>query len=170
MRDTKSDCKPFFTMPTEAQIWYRSKYLKSEAWKTVRTQALATTNARCIACYKRDLSNDVHHVTYPQSFKHSATKCTMAVLCRECHQALHAAMDMSGKKWMPREQFRFLLARRPRHQFPRSQMTWQKARASETRKLLKKPKRLTKESQVELGRIIRELRHSGCGKPTVVIQ
>jgi hypothetical protein len=68
---------------------YRFGFLKSEAWKDLRAEVMAKHDAKCRMCGVRNLSNDVHHLIYPKSFKRPKD-CRFAVLCRGCHEEIHA--------------------------------------------------------------------------------
>ncbi len=70
---------------------YRFVYLKSEQWQTVRLSALARENARCQICMEESISNDVHHIWYPESIW-DTTERHVVVLCRSCHDFLHTMM------------------------------------------------------------------------------
>ncbi len=78
-------------MGIEAKAYYRFHYLKSEHWQNLRIAKLASVNAKCFYCWKRDLSNDVHHLIYRRW--RDATLGDLIVLCRECHQLYHRVLD-----------------------------------------------------------------------------
>lgn len=79
-------------MGIEARHAYRFGYLQSEHWKDLRVQKLAESDAKCLFCGKRGLSNDVHHIRYPKNLKET-TLNDLRVLCREHHDRLHVLMD-----------------------------------------------------------------------------
>jgi hypothetical protein len=79
-------------MGIEARHSYRFGYLKSEHWQCLRVKALAECDARCFFCNVRDLSNDVHHIHYPEELKKTRT-VMLRVLCRNHHARLHELMD-----------------------------------------------------------------------------
>lgn len=70
---------------------YRNIYLKSDQWKDVRLEALVRTDASCCICGYRSLSNDAHHVVYPQSFW-DTRESDLVVLCRPCHNFIHCLL------------------------------------------------------------------------------
>lgn len=71
--------------------WYRTKYLKSEHWQTLRVAKLASVDACCYCCGKRNLDNDVHHLHYRKLW--DVTLDDLLVLCRRCHDGTHAILD-----------------------------------------------------------------------------
>lgn len=78
-------------MSIEGKHHYRFTYLKSEEWKTVRIEALARENGKCQICGEENLSNDAHHVWYPESIWDTRAE-QLAILCRACHDFVHAMM------------------------------------------------------------------------------
>ncbi len=80
-----------YYMGVEAKAYYRFHYLKSEHWQNLRISKLASVDAKCFYCWKRDLSNDVHHLVYRKW--REATLDDLIVLCRECHQLYHRILD-----------------------------------------------------------------------------
>lgn len=70
---------------------YRFGYLKSEQWKTVRIEALAREGAKCQICMEESIFNDAHHAWYPENIWET-TERHLIVLCRGCHDFLHAVM------------------------------------------------------------------------------
>lgn len=87
-------------MSVSGKHYYRFTYLKSEEWKAVRLAALAKANARCGICKKRDLSNDAHHIRYPENIWETKPR-DLVILCRECHDKVHEkyGKEASKKKW-----------------------------------------------------------------------
>jgi uncharacterized protein YaaR (DUF327 family) len=79
-------------MGIEARHSYRFGYLRSEHWQNLRVKALAECDARCFFCNERDLSNDVHHIHYPEDLYKTRT-VMLRVLCRSHHERLHQLMD-----------------------------------------------------------------------------
>lgn len=76
---------------------YRFKYLKSDEWKTVRSEALLREDACCQICGFRDLSNDAHHIAYPDSFW-DTQPYHLVILCRPCHDLAHVLLGFDGDK------------------------------------------------------------------------
>lgn len=72
-------------MTTAAKHHYRFVYLRSEKWKGVRIEAMAREMARCQICNEEDLSNDAHHVFYPDSMWDTTSE-HVVILCRPCHE------------------------------------------------------------------------------------
>lgn len=64
------------------------KYLRSDHWRAIRLQKLATADAICHFCRHRSLSNDVHHVKYPSRLQDTKLR-HLRVLCRSCHDHVH---------------------------------------------------------------------------------
>ena len=69
--------------------YYRNIYLKSEHWKTLRTEALLKKKARCMVC-KSEEHLDVHHMRYRSLWDVKVKD--LLVLCRDCHEKVHKLM------------------------------------------------------------------------------
>lgn len=67
---------------------YRFGYLKSEQWQRVRLDALVREKGKCQICGEESISNDAHHIWYPESI-YDTTERNLVILCRDCHQFLH---------------------------------------------------------------------------------
>jgi len=78
-------------MSIESKHAYRFGYLKSEKWKGVRLEALVREKAKCQICGDESISNDAHHVWYPESIWETTEK-HLVVLCRGCHEFVHAML------------------------------------------------------------------------------
>ncbi len=78
------------TVGIAAKAYYRFHYLRSDHWQNLRIAKLASVNAKCFYCWKRDLSNDVHHLIY-RNWR-DATLDDLVVLCRECHELYHRVL------------------------------------------------------------------------------
>jgi len=70
---------------------YRFGYLKSEKWELVRLEALVREKGKCQICGEESISNDAHHVWYPENI-YKTTVDHLAVMCRPCHNFVHAIM------------------------------------------------------------------------------
>jgi len=79
---------------------YRSKFLKSEKWRSIRAASLVYWNSTCLLCLKQDFHNDIHHVWYPKSWARTKAHHTR-VLCRDCHKLVHIALKMDTFKLDP---------------------------------------------------------------------
>lgn len=75
-------------MSIEGQHSYRFGYLKSEQWQTVRIEALAREKAKCQVCGEESLSNDAHHMWYPENIWETRAE-HLVILCRPCHDFIH---------------------------------------------------------------------------------
>lgn len=75
-------------MSIEGQHAYRFGYLKSEEWKNVRLEALAREKGCCQICGEESISNDAHHVWYPENIYDTRAE-QLVILCRCCHDFLH---------------------------------------------------------------------------------
>jgi hypothetical protein len=73
---------------------YRLGFLKSETWDSIRAEALVYWDSICFICLKKDFSNDVHHVYYPDIWNQTKAHHTR-VLCRECHDEVHRFMKQN---------------------------------------------------------------------------
>lgn len=70
---------------------YREEFLNSEEWNIIRSRFLETRNGLCERCGCS--GNDVHHLEYKfLSSIDSQIKCLM-LLCRQCHDLAHRAID-----------------------------------------------------------------------------
>lgn len=76
-------------MSIEGKHHYRFKYLKSEAWQTVRIEALAREKGKCQICGEESISNDAHHMWYPESIYETRAE-HLVILCRPCHDFIHS--------------------------------------------------------------------------------
>lgn len=76
-------------MSIEAKHAYRFGYLKSEQWANVRLEALAREKAKCQICGEESLSNDAHHMWYPDNI-YETREFHLVILCRPCHDFIHA--------------------------------------------------------------------------------
>lgn len=85
-------------MSVAAKHAYRFEFLRSEQWETIRIAVLAKHKGRCWICGLESLSNDVHHVEYPDNWWN--TKPWQCVpLCRECHDAVHQKLGDRRSNW-----------------------------------------------------------------------
>ena len=78
-------------MSIEGKHAYRFGYLKSEQWCTVRIEALARENGKCEICGHESISNDAHHIWYPENI-YETTEKNLVVLCRSCHNFVHVML------------------------------------------------------------------------------
>jgi hypothetical protein len=78
-------------MSIEAKHAYRFRYLKSEKWCNVRIAALAREKGCCEICGIESISNDAHHVWYPENI-YETTEKHLVILCRSCHTFVHAML------------------------------------------------------------------------------
>lgn len=76
-------------MSVESKHAYRFGYLKSEQWSTVRIEALARERGRCQVCGEESISNDAHHIWYPENI-YETKAFHLAILCRPCHEFIHS--------------------------------------------------------------------------------
>lgn len=91
-------------MGIEARHAYRFGYLRSEDWQTVRISALARENGKCQICREFSTSNDAHHIEYPSNIYHTKTE-HLVILCRPCHDLIHAVLRITGVKSQTRSEF-----------------------------------------------------------------
>ena len=69
--------------------YYRSEFLTSDKWKTLRTFVLARDNGMCQICGFNSVFNDVHHIHYPKSIWRTEVH-HLVTLCRGCHDLVHS--------------------------------------------------------------------------------
>ncbi len=70
---------------------YRNEFLKSEEWKMLRSSFLKTKDGKCERC--NNAGNDVHHLEYKFLSSHDKQIKRLMLLCRNCHQLTHKAID-----------------------------------------------------------------------------
>lgn len=92
MTTKASGAVPLSQSRVEAKHHYRFKYLKSDHWQNLRLEKMVSVDAKCKKCGVRNLSNDVHHLRYKKLYDVEITD--LVVLCRECHDFAHEALDM----------------------------------------------------------------------------
>lgn len=78
-------------MSVEGVLYYRNVYLKSDKWQNVRLEALVREKGRCQICGDESISNDAHHIWYPESIWET-TPDHLVILCRDCHDFLHVML------------------------------------------------------------------------------
>lgn len=76
-------------MSVEGKHHYRFTYLKSEQWQNVRIEALAREKGKCQICGEESISNDAHHMWYPESIWETRAD-HLVILCRPCHDFIHS--------------------------------------------------------------------------------
>jgi len=76
-------------MSIESKHAYRFGYLKSEQWQTVRLEALVREKAKCQICKDESISNDAHHIWYPENI-YDTTQQHLVILCRGCHEFIRS--------------------------------------------------------------------------------
>ena len=81
-------------MSLAGQQFYREVFLRSEKWQTVRLEVLARDDAQCRVCGHRNVSNDAHHIYYPESIWESRAE-HLVTLCRQCHSFVHVFLPKS---------------------------------------------------------------------------
>jgi len=81
-------------MSIAAKHAYRFGFLKSEKWSNVRLACLARDKGCCMGCGKFDLSNDAHHIEYPENW-YDTKLHQLRTLCRECHERVHEIMEVN---------------------------------------------------------------------------
>lgn len=75
-------------MSIEGKHSYRFVYLKSDQWQNVRVEALARASGKCQICQEESISNDAHHMWYPENIWET-TADHLVILCRQCHEFIH---------------------------------------------------------------------------------
>lgn len=84
-------------MSIDSKHAYRFVYLRSEKWSSVRLEALVRCGGKCLICGEASVSNDAHHIFYPSSFW-DTTVDDVVILCRPCHELVHAILALRGVK------------------------------------------------------------------------
>lgn len=85
-------------MSIAAKHSYRFNYLKSDHWRDLRIQKLASVDTECRRCGKKDHTNDVHHVNYRNLY--DVGLMDLMVLCRYCHGEVHTFNASMGGKFL----------------------------------------------------------------------
>lgn len=70
-------------------------YLKSPAWKARRKELIAVRGGKCEVCASRGKLH-LHHLTYVRLYDELDTD--LAVLCDECHMAVHGKWKLVRKR------------------------------------------------------------------------
>lgn len=83
-------------MSSWASFYYRDRYLKSEQWRTTRSEAMVLAKAVCQLCGYQSINNDAHYIFYPPNWEETRAQ-HLRILCRECHEKLHAYQERFGK-------------------------------------------------------------------------
>lgn len=78
-------------MSIEGKHAYRFKYLKSDQWQAVRLEALVREKSLCQICGEESISNDAHHIWYPENI-YETREVHLVILCRPCHEFVHAML------------------------------------------------------------------------------
>lgn len=84
-------------MSIESKHAYRFEYLKSDKWKAVRLSALVREKGKCQICEDESISNDAHHMWYPDSVWDTEER-HLIILCRSCHDFIHAVLPACKTK------------------------------------------------------------------------
>ena len=75
-------------MSIDGKHSYRFGYLKSDQCLNVRLEALVREQGKCQICDEESISNDAHHIWYPENIYETA-KDHLVNLCRPCHDFVH---------------------------------------------------------------------------------
>lgn len=78
-------------MSIEGKHAYRFGFLRSEKWKSVRLEALVREKGKCQICGEESISNDAHHIWYPEKIEDTEER-HLVILCRTCHDFVHAML------------------------------------------------------------------------------
>lgn len=92
MRDYREEIK---TSGLTQKEWYRTIYLVSDHWKSLRQAAFAAHGRKCHDCGKSGIL-DVHHLNYKAIYDVEVSD--LQILCRKCHKKEHAAPVMKPRK------------------------------------------------------------------------
>lgn len=133
----------------EHKLAYR-EYLRSDKWQNVRLEALVREKGMCQICGLESISNDAHHVWYPESVW-DTTEAHLVVLCRGCHDFLHTMLPECKTKDEEKGRQEWL-------KFFYAIKAWRAAHAS-----LYRPKESPKELRAELDRLHEVIAKYECG-------
>lgn len=70
------------------------EYLRSAAWRDLRSQVMLRAKATCEGCL-RSAATQVHHLTYEHVFAEFAFE--LVAVCDDCHARLHPRHDETGE-------------------------------------------------------------------------
>lgn len=96
MKDRRFSSRGTVGQAGRRAVW--AEYLASGAWSLRRLAFLASdaANTQCPGCdVAVGLPDDVHHLEYPDLPGQEAD-ADLIVLCRRCHEAVHASIDRSS--------------------------------------------------------------------------
>lgn len=82
-------------LPAWTMSYYRSVYLKSDDWKSLRSERLSVANFKCEICGDDSVPLDVHHIKYRKLF--NVGRKDLRALCRQCHNAVHRLLKKYNK-------------------------------------------------------------------------
>ncbi len=88
-KQQKKDGRSKTEKTSDKRSWYRTVYLKSEHWSSLRARALER-NSKCEAC-GRSGRREPHHMAYRQIY--NVLVDDLVVLCRRCHKIAHEIID-----------------------------------------------------------------------------
>ncbi len=120
-------------MSIQGQHSYRFVFLRSERWKNIRTEALAKQRFKCLICNDSSYYNDGHHIVYQESVW-DTNPHDIIILCRPCHNLVHALLGMptSRSEYLPQMRNLVLLL----HAWRIEKQAWWDGHAIAYRKLL----------------------------------
>jgi hypothetical protein len=84
-------------MGIESKYAYRFIFLRSDKWQALRLEALVREQAKCQICGEESITNDAHHIAYPESIWET-TVDHLVILCRHCHGLIHQLMDIKNSR------------------------------------------------------------------------
>lgn len=68
------------------------QFLRSDWWSDFRIAAMAFHGQGCCVCGKKSISNDIHHIKYPKTWRETKFH-HVVVMCRQHHEEVHKLMD-----------------------------------------------------------------------------
>jgi hypothetical protein len=80
------------------RLWYNDTYLNSTHWRQLRELKFAISGRRCQQC-SSESSLHVHHLNYKSIY--DVTPLDLLVVCKPCHDNLHAHRHTSPKSAKP---------------------------------------------------------------------
>lgn len=75
-----------------------SEMIQSDQWRNFSRMTIRERGAYCQSCRRSDVSLQVHHISYDQSDPLMVgSHSDVAVLCKLCHESLHASLKQFRK-------------------------------------------------------------------------
>lgn len=81
----------------------KSEYLQSKEWKELKTMKLLLADNKCESCGSTH-NLELHHIDYTNLTQENFED--VAIVCRDCHQAIHNKLGLDRKTLYPISQYK----------------------------------------------------------------